>query len=164
MNVSKIIGGLLLIGAGCGTALAQSRTAVRPLTVAPPPAISSTIGAHGRISIGQPSRDHRDKDWRHRHRDHDRSRRPILGLGLVGYGGGYVYTEPARDMFGYFGAGGDVAQIDGEAVYDYDRSYPYDRFDDPQSARGPAEPYRCETDWVTGGSGAEPVPVRVCRR
>lgn len=163
MNVSSIIGGLLLIGAGCGTALAQGRTAVRPLA-APPPVLSAEPVLHGRGPIGPPFHSSFERDRRHDHRDHVRGRRPFLGLGFVGYGGGYVYTEPARDMFGYFGTGGDVALIDGEAVYDYDRSYPYDRFDDPPSARGPAQPYRCETDWVAGGSGDEPVPVRVCRR
>lgn len=171
MDVSKIIGGLLLIGTGCESALAQGPAAGRSLPVARAPAPSAGEPVlRGGIVMDQPIARFHDTD-RHQDRRHPiRGYRPFRGIGFVGYGGGYVYSEPARDMFGYFGAGGDVRLIDGQAIYDYDRSYPYDRFDEPHATGGrgsnyvPAPSYRCETKQVSSGSGNEPVQVRVCRR
>lgn len=172
MTLSKIIGGILLIGAGCGSASAQ-RTAVADTAPAGP-----GVTVHGSTSIGRgevlmdgPFRHSRykaphwrDKDWRW-----DRYHRFRGFVPVWGFGGGYVYTEPTRDMFGYFGAGGDVRTVGDAAVYGYDRGYPYDWYEGPPPEAaavepGPAPTYRCETTTVPDGSTGKRVPVRVCRR
>jgi hypothetical protein len=89
------------------------------------------------------------------------------GYGSWGENDGYVFTEPSADMFGFYGAGGDVDVLNGSAVYQYDRSYPYDWY-----RGGPAETVRvhraaetrCEMQVVPDGKGKGKASVRICRR
>ena len=105
---------------------------------------------------------------RHRDRPHRfRGFRPWWGIGYVGYPGGYVYTEPSRDQFGYFGAGGEALEAGREVIYDYDRSYPYDWYRAPSDKvirTGTQSAYRCEMERVSGPDGQGSATVRVCRR
>ena len=80
-------------------------------------------------------------------------------------------------MFGYFSSGGEVSVVDGRAVYDYDRGYPYEwyrpisrnRAASSFSSAGYDEARRsdsglvvhCDTQWVTSGGGKS--AVRICR-
>lgn len=167
MISSRILGGILLIGLGGGQAVAQTPALGNAARLGHAPFARGALPSDRTMSVDpRVGRSHGHT------RHHDRrfhGHRLGIGLGLWGYGGGYVYTEPARDMFGFFGAGGDVKLIGGEASYDYDRGYPYDRFEEPRVIRGNSTPYvssgyRCETSWVPGDSGSQTVPVRICRR
>lgn len=130
------------------------------------------------FGIGQSDRnDGYDRRWRGRHpgRHGDRDD------GLIGYGGGvgygryydsYASTPPAPDEFGFFGNGGEATLVNGRAVYDYDRSYPYEYYRGPRreeaaadgAGAGRAAVSGCETKWVPDGRGGGDVPVRICRR
>jgi hypothetical protein len=115
-----------------------------------------------------------DRRWRGRHSGRYDDRED----GIIGYGGGYdehsgsyAATAPSPDQFGFFGNGGEVAQVNGRAIYDYDRSYPYEYYRGPrreQAAADGASAGRatagCETQWVPDGRGGGDVPVRICRR
>jgi hypothetical protein len=100
---------------------------------------------------------------------------------LLGYGGGVAYqgdydsyatTAPAPDQFGFFANGGEATLVNGRAVYDYDRSYPYEYYRGPRREEVAADgasadravPWGCETRWVPDGRGGGNVPVRICRR
>jgi hypothetical protein len=97
-----------------------------------------------------------------------------LGTGWIGYGYGGLTEDPEslRDQ-GFFADTGDAWAANGHAVYDYDRSYPYDWYPaapaalDGGSGDGgpgpaPAPTVRCEIAWVADARGARS-PVRVCR-
>jgi hypothetical protein len=78
-----------------------------------------------------------------RHRRRSRFRDGAFGYGgIAGYGGydpGYAPDDPedlGRDS-GFFYGEGDVRPSGGEALYSYDRSYPYDWYRGP-AARPPA--------------------------
>lgn len=170
MKLSNILGATLLIASGFGTAQAQGTAVAGSIPTAPPPVATAQPLMPNDTAVGGSFHHSRDKNG---HRGHDRHFRgfwPIAGVGYWGHGGGYVYTEPSRDMFGFFGTDGDVRLVDGEAVYDYDRSYPYDWFDDTESMAGvrsvqsKSTAYVCETNWVSAASGGGEVAVRVCRR
>lgn len=123
---------------------------------------------------------HADRNDRHDHRWQGRhsGRYGDQGDEIVGYGGGYddyygsyVSTPPAPDQFGFFGNGGEATLVNGRAVYDYDRSYPYQFYRAPRREQAAADRARaarsapgCETEWVPDGQGGGDVPVRVCRR
>jgi hypothetical protein len=90
------------------------------------------------------------------------------GYGWIGYGGGLIEDPEALRDQGYF-ADGASGMENGRAVYDYDRSYPYDWYRDPDAARRPASRLaydrpmvRCDVTWVAGARGTA-TPVRVCR-
>ena len=129
------------------------------------------------FGIGHADRnDGHDRRWRGRHS----GRRGDRDDGIFGYGGvgdgdyfdSYASTPPAADQFGFFGSGGEATLVDGRAVYDYDRSYPYEYYRGPrreQAAADGASAARaaasgCETKWVPDGRGGGDVPVRICRR
>lgn len=65
---------------------------------------------------------------------------------------------------------GDVEVVNGEARYQYDRGYPYRRYDDHRGRRyGWHEPAHdgsasvgCRTQWVWSDRDREQVPVRIC--
>ncbi|MDB5699490.1 MAG: hypothetical protein JWN69_2294, partial [Alphaproteobacteria bacterium] len=98
----------------------------------------------------------------------------VIGYGdFTGYGddfSSYATTVPAPDQFGFFGNGGEAMLVNGNAVYEYDRSYPYeyyraaeaDQAAAPEAAR--STPSGCEVQWVPDGHGGDMVPVRICRR
>jgi hypothetical protein len=99
-------------------------------------------------------------------RDRGRGTRDYGWAGF-GYGGLLVDPDALRDE-GFFAETGDSWTENGRAVYDYDRSYPYDWYRGPgpapAGARAGASPpaVHCNVSWVSGDRGA-PAPVRVCR-
>lgn len=123
---------------------------------------------------------HADRNDGYGHSRHGRhsGRHNDQGDDIIGYGGGYdgyygsyASTPPAPDQFGFFGNGGEATLVNGRAVYDYDRSYPYEYYRSPrreESAADGASAGRsapgCETKWVPDGRGGGDVPVRICRR
>jgi hypothetical protein len=138
----------------------------RPGFAGSPPAISFPSGHFSEYRGGDRYRG--DRDHRRSSR-HNRHLLPAWGFGYWGDGDGYAESEPRPDMFGFFGAGGAVALIDGQAVYEYDRSYPYEWFSGNAAAprlaaKAPAQDYRCERKVVPDGDGNRQVAVRVCRR
>lgn len=130
-----LVAALLAGGAIAGAAGAQKSglgaTAVRSSPAFSPP------GHRVGLAFGGPGRGFRRDGFRHR------ARSIFLGYGALGYGGavGYGGYDPdyaaddpedlARDS-GFFYGQGDVRVRGGEALYAYDRSYPYDWY------RGPA--------------------------
>jgi hypothetical protein len=93
--------------------------------------------------------------------------RGARGFGWPGFGYGELIEDPDARDDGFFAQTGDSWTANGYAVYDYDRSYPYDwyRGSPPAPARARLRPppmMRCDVTWVPGGRGA-PSPVRVCR-
>ena len=170
----KIAGGIILLTAACGSAYAQR-------------AVGGSVASHERMSVGSvgiahpfgdravargPYRSHGSSHERHgRHRGGHKGL--YAGFGAAwGDGDSYVSTQESADIFGFYGAGGEVTFEDGQAIYDYDRSYPYEWFEQDRVAepRGQTvsyattSDYRCETLAVPAASGTGRVPVRVCRR
>jgi hypothetical protein len=128
------------------------------------------------FGIGEDRNGGHDRRWRGRHPgrhgDRDDGFIGYGGVGYEGYYGSYASTPPAPDEFGFFGNGGEATLVDGHAVYDYDRSYPYEHYRAPRrekaaatgSSTRRATASGCETEWVPDGRGGGDVPVRICRR
>jgi hypothetical protein len=130
------------------------------------------------FGIGQSDRnDGHDRRWRGRHSRRHGERDDGMfgyggGVGYDGYDGSYASTPPAPDQFGFFGNGGEATLVNGQAVYDYDRSYPYEYYRGPRREEAAADGANagraahsgCETSWVPDGRGGGNVPVRICRR
>lgn len=166
MKLWTIAGGIFLLGsaaaAHAGNGPSASVATARPIVGSP----QAGVGPH----IGGPGRHHGNKP----HRRNRANRGGFPGFfpvwGYYGDGDGYVESEITPEMFGYFATGGEVELVDGEAVYDYDRGYPYDWYRGDQitsSAEGLAlrsPEYRCELSWVPAGSGKGRTQVRICRR
>jgi len=94
----------------------------------------------------------------------------FVPVGIWGYGGdgdGYVDTIPMADQFGYFAEGGTVTSDGTSATYHYDRSYPYEWYNERSNPPDEADPQplaaRCSVELVPGGRGNARVAVRVCR-
>jgi hypothetical protein len=181
MNRLLIAGGVFLLACGAGAAQAGPQVAGakgfgggRGVTTIPSGGLVGRPIRHGNHHFGNRFGVGTFEDrWAGRHGHRRGHRRDWPGYfpvwGYYGDGDGYVETEMTPDMFGYFATGGEVELVDGQAMYDYDRSYPYDWYrGDRTEPAGvqiayPAAP-RCETSWVPDASGRERVPVRVCRR
>lgn len=127
------------------------------------PQTFSPTGFRDRRGFGHRNSDrglHGSNDWTNAYPSY-------WGYGSWNDNDGYVFAEPSADMFGFYGAGGDVDLMNGSAVYQYDRSYPYDWY-----RGGPAETVRvhraaearCETKLVPDGKGKGSASVRICRR
>jgi hypothetical protein len=91
------------------------------------------------------------------------------GYGLGWYGGGLIEDPEALRDQGFFADTGNSWTEHGRAVYDYDRSYPYDWYNDgdaegppPRRAANAGPAVRCEISWVADAKG-ERSAVRICR-
>ena len=88
-----------------------------------------------------------------------------LVYGLGAFGGGLTDDPERHRDDGFFAGTGDSARVNGAAVYDYDRAYPYDWYrgddmaaDEGERRRPAAETrVRCEVTRVSGSA------VKVCR-
>jgi hypothetical protein len=88
-----------------------------------------------------------------------------FGYGWSAYGGGLVEDPERHRDDGYFAGTGDSATVNGAAVYDYDRAYPYDWYrgddewarDERPRRRAAPPTVRCEIAPVSGSA------VRICR-
>jgi hypothetical protein len=166
MKLWIIAGGIVLLGSAAAAHAGGGSTAsvatARPIVGSPHLGPGRHIGIPGRHHGDKPRRRHRGK-W-----NGFTGFYPVWGY--YGDGDGYVESEVTPDMFGYFATGGEVELVDGEAIYDYDRSYPYEWFRPDQAGRTGdrsmlrSSEYRCELTSVPAISGKGRTEVRICRR
>jgi hypothetical protein len=134
---------------------AAQRQAFRPAT---PPRVQITPPPAGRV-VGFDRRPTHDRGV-----GRGRGRFGYL-YGWGAYGGGLVEDPERHRDDGFFAGTGDAFRVNGAAVYDYDRAYPYDWYrgdDEGAGGEGPSRPaaapaVRCDVTWVSGSA------VRICR-
>ena len=117
---------------------------------------------HGGISDGSQERLRRRRGRSSPHNE-------AWGGIYVPSGGDYHYNSPGLGPDrGYFSQSGERPLIsNGQARFDYDRSYPYEYYyeepsEDMDRSIARAEP-SCEMNWTRNLATGDLVPVRVCR-
>ncbi len=144
---------------------------------------SPALAADGPRHERSPDSGARHHDF-HEKRDFDRRGTPgFIWLGhrhdpLWSWDDGFFADLKYRhDRYGYWPyrrgrhrPSGEVDVVSGEAVYHYDRSYPYDHYDRDRHGSYDADrrgydesaSIRCRTQWVWSDRDREQVPVRIC--